>query len=107
MDLEENPHKEFPFPELSCPVPFPWLMAVSALCSGQWWHSCPGEPGWHPEATPAFPPWRALAAVPVLPGERPPAPWAAGSTPVVTEGKGGCLFLHGLSAWHEWLLPFK
>lgn len=91
----------------SQPVLFPSLMAVSALAvanSRQRWHGCPGEPGWHPEATSALPPWRALAAVPVLPGERPPAPRAAGSTPLVTAGKGGCLLLLGLpcgpSAWH-------
>lgn len=108
MDLGKNPNKgenlfsmpEKQFPKLfACPlhlclVMFPSLMcvcllsAVTAANSRQRRNGCPGEPGWDPEASAAVPQRRALAAVPVLPGERPPAPRAAGPTPLVTAGKG-------------------
>lgn len=40
----------------------------------EWWHTCAGEPGWHPEATTALPPGRTPAILSVLPGE-----WASAS----------------------------
>lgn len=87
------------FPELSCLlssflaghvslIHVRLLSAVPVANSRQRWNGCLGEPGWDPEASAAFPQRRALAAVPVLPGERPPAPRAAGPTALVPAGKG-------------------
>lgn len=106
MDLGKNPNEdekpffcmpERQFPELPClPPAFSSarlslidVRLLSAVAnSRQRWNGCLGEPGWDPEASAAVPQRGALAAVPVLPGERPPAPWAAGPTPLVAAGKG-------------------
>lgn len=116
VDLEKNPNKEksfgfflvfffsFPIPERQFPefsfLPSAFLTGnvshihvcvfsvVTIANSRQWWNCCLGEPGWDSETPAAVPQRRALTAVPVLPGEWPLAPWAAGSTPLVSAGKG-------------------
>lgn len=47
-----------------------------------------GESGWDPEASTALPPRGAPPGLPVLSGERAPAPWPAGAPAVVTAGQG-------------------
>lgn len=52
-----------------------------------------GEPGWDAEASTALPPRGAPPRLPVVPGERAPAPWPAGAPAVVTAGQGTALLL--------------
>lgn len=60
-----------------------------------------GEPGWDPEASAALPPGGAPARLPVLPGERAPAPGPAGAPALVPAGQGTAA---SVSPWLRLLL---
>lgn len=57
-----------------------------------------GEPGWDPEASAALPPGGAPARLPVLPGERAPAPGPAGAPALVPAGQGTAACAEPLAA---------